>query len=885
MRAGTWLGILLLLAGRTAFASAPILFSQPAYESPVRGAPGDLLLLAGTGFSATNTVVYQQIADTTQPLTPPAQVPASSTTTSGIMNVVSSLDAPDSLTVSLPTSMQTDVSYAVWVVDDTGEWSNGILINDARPLWVTPDTVYTSAAMATLPRAIKIVGRNLQPAPGAVTQVQLCGPGCITLTAANDNDPTTAIETYVAKVDLPDSLPPGTYSVQVNRDGTSWTTLSGRNLTVRPDPTQPVTFAVGGFGCLPDDGADDTACIASAIAAAKANGGGVVTFGPGVWDMNYAGARTATGPVTNDGVLIPVGVDLQGSTDGTSTIRRGTSWNAAIPSFSLQGNNAIQDLTFSDANIYQATSTAAPPLRLGVKWSRATAYKKTDPATVSGITITRNTFAGPFIAVGDGGMPVDHLLITNNEFGAYATALSLIGDGGNFKQPFVVADSVIAYNTFEPGSYSNPSIGQGAIASQVGAGLRLDFSNNITDGTSTKYLYDPVNDAHGWRAGHFFAQRGNHETVLVSQNNATCTGDNAGDGEAITTDGSNFTVGLAAAQNATAATSNTVTLPGPLLLTQGGSTLPGAYFVGHWVAIVAGPGKGQVRKILSYPLDSSGQPVTPLTLTVYPAWDVVPQSTSTIVISRESWQFYIVDNFVDQRQPLCTKGNQNEPSGGRIGFYSQTADSVIEGNQQYDTSGINLGLKYSVTDSTAGTTVGMNLDAFVDVRQNTVTGEYDWASSCSWSGIQLTDGASPTPAAPPPVESYGISISHNTITHADGLHGGAIALTRGWYAGPSPGNWNLEDNTLVFANSINNVSGAASQAMTSGLPYTTSAYQKCSNVAAARIGINALDATMWRTVLSGNACNNVATNLSDAGTATVRAFQSIAASSCDVGPN
>jgi hypothetical protein len=249
---------------------------------------------------------------------------------------------------------------------------------------------------------------------------------------------------------------------------------------------------------------------------------------------------------------------------------------------------------------------------------------------------------------------------------------------------------------------------------------------------------------------------------------------------------------LAAAQNATTATGTTVTVPGPLLLAQGGTTLPGGYFVGFWAQIVAGPGKGQVRKIVSYPLDASGQPVTPVTPTVDPAWDVIPQSNSTLVISRESWQFYIVDNFVDnfvdQRQPLCTKGNQNEASGGRIGFYSQTADSAIEDNQQYDTSGINLGLKYSVTDTTAGTVVGLNLNTFVEVRANMVNGEYDRDSSCSWGGIELTDGASPTPDSPPPVESYGISISHNVVTHADGLNGGAIDLTRGWYAGPSPGN-------------------------------------------------------------------------------------------------
>jgi len=882
MSSGTRLGILLLLASPSAFATAPVIFSQSAYESPVRGAPGDLLMLAGSGFTSSDTIVYQQVTDTTQPLVPPDLVPYTATAASGTLTVVSTLDAPNSLTVSLPQAMQTDVSYAIWDLNANGEWSNGILINDARPMWITPDTAYSSATPATLPRELKIVGRNLQPAPGAVTQVQLSGPASYTLPAANDNDPATAVENYVAKVELPTDLPAGTYAIQVSRDGVSWVSLPNSSLTVLPDPVTPATFPIGRYGgCLPNDGVDDTACIVAAIAAAKANGGGAVVFNAGVWDMNYTGALSTRGPVTADGVLVPVGVDLQGSPTLTSTIRRGTGWSRTTPSFSLQGNNSVHDLTFTDLNVYTPTSSVPALLRLGVRWTAATAYSKTDPITSSGVTITRNHFAQPFIALGDSGMPIDHLIVTNNVFGAYYNSIALVGDGNNINQPFVVADSIIAHNTFAPGSYSNPSISQGPIASQVGAGLRLDFSGNTTDGTSTQYLYDPVNDAHGWRAGHFFAERGNLENVLVSQNTATCTGDNAGDGEAITTDGSTFTIGLATAQNATAATTNSVTLPGPLLLNQLNKTLPATYFVGHWVQVVAGPGTGQVRKIISYPLDSTGQPVAPVTLTVYPAWDVVPQSTSSLVISRETWQFYIVDNYVDQRQPLCTKGNQNQPAGGKIGFYAQTADSVIEGNQQYDTSGISLGMKYSVADSTLGTAAGFGLYSSVDVRSNTINGEYDWPSSCSWGGIQLTDGASPTPNYPPPIESYGVSISHNTITHADGLHGGAIALTRGWFAGPSPGTWNLEDNSLVFANTINNVSGAPSAAVTSGLPYTTSAYEKCANDASPRIGIHPIDATIWGTVMSNNSCTNVSTKLTDAGTSSVRVCPSAASSSCE----
>src|SRR5262249_4186862 len=51
------------------WAAPPVLYTQPAYESPVRGDPDDLLLLSGSGLSGADTVVYQAISN---PLSPPA---------------------------------------------------------------------------------------------------------------------------------------------------------------------------------------------------------------------------------------------------------------------------------------------------------------------------------------------------------------------------------------------------------------------------------------------------------------------------------------------------------------------------------------------------------------------------------------------------------------------------------------------------------------------------------------------------------------------------------------------------------------------------------------------------------------------------------------------
>jgi hypothetical protein len=124
-------------------------------------------------------------------------------------------------------------------------------------------------------------------------------------------------------------------------------------------------------------------------------------------------------------------------------------------------------------------------------------------------------------------------------------------------------------------------------------------------------------------------------------------------------------------------------------------------------------------------------------------------------------------------------------------------------------------------------------------------------------------------------------IAHNTINRADGLHGGAIALTRGWFGGPSPGTWDLEDSTLIFGNTITNVAGPASTLVSGPLAYTTSPYKVCSNDSVARMGIHPGDPTVWHTVSADNSCTNVTTGFVDTGTGTQRVCPSTATSSCE----
>ena len=872
IRAWIALGALFLCNIPFAAATPPTLFSQPTFESPVRADPGDLLLIPGDGLSATNTVIYQSLGDTTQPLVAPTSIPTTNTATSGVATVVSTLNVPHSLTVVLPPVMTTDQSYALWVVDSAGEWSNGIEINDARPVWFTPDFAYSTAQLASLPRYLKIVGRNLAPAPGATTQVRLTGPATYTLNAANDNDPATAIERYAAIVPLPMSMAVGTYNMQISRDGVSWMTVNGTNPTqfqVLPDPaTTQQTFDVSAAaygGCSGSDGNDATACIVAAVNAARAAGGGNVYFPPGTWHM---GNMNLPG-VVYYGVLVPLNVNLVGAGASSTTLVKDTTWGLPCPLFTVQGYNTVTGITFLDARNYTSQPGNRGIIELGIDPVNAQAYHAGDPTILSHVVITNDVFSMPDRAIQDsvGGMPIDHLYITFNTFGAFLTDIIIDSDTQ-------LADAVIAYNTFYPGSYVDTAGGQGPIATQLSAGHRLDFSDNVADGTATatQYLYNPTTDATGFRAAYFWSLMGNHEGVLISENTALCSGDKAGDGEAIAFDGASNLAVLPSMQPALTATANTVAVQGPLVTQSDGAAYPAGYFNGYWVTVAQGPGEGQTRRIVSY----SG--TSPITFTVAPAWDVPPQVTSQVTIEKQFWQVYIVDNYIDQRLSSgCTKANPDKPSGGSITVAGQTTHAVIEGNRQYDTSGIGIYTAYTVTDPNYSSVPNDQFHHFTEIRGNNISGEYDWLSYCSFSGIQIEYSAGPTAGYPPPPEGYGISISHNTVTQADGFQDGAITFSRGWYGGPAPDStgWDAVENALVFNNSISNITLPPPGAV------TPSPWISCAPNQSSRIGSHIEDGMAWHTVYAQNACSNNATNFLDGGTRSQRVCTGAPGNSCE----
>jgi hypothetical protein len=709
----------------------------------------------------------------------------------------------------------------LWVRTANREWSDAVRINDARPLWLSPAYVYSSNTVASLQRYLKIVGRNLQPADGSVTEVRLRGAVSLVLKAESAAVDSTALNHYVAAVSLPAKLPQGTYRVEVRRDGAAWVELAGQTLEVRRDPAEPPEFQVSEAaygGCRADDTPDDTPCVLRAVAAAEAAGGGTVVFGPGTWHLSE---RSMTQP---DGIVVPRGVNLRGA-GKLATILVQAADGTPLPAkttFTLLGRNIVQGFTFRDAHVYTTGNLTSSFLKLGLKRGEGVPATGSAPAAIEDVVITQNIFDRPHVAISNGGAPIRDLFVTYNEFGAYRIGIELAANGPMVNEKFTIEDSVIAYNLFKPGSYLAVDIGQGTMASEIGASRRVDFSNNTADGTATDRLYSD-DHARGWRAAFFWHMDNNHEMLLVSQNVATCTGDRDGDGEAISYDDNHNTFALAHPATVLGADMDSVTIAGPLVTKQNDRNIViDDYYAGHWVQVVEGPGQGQVRKIRFYRENAMDGTVR---FTVAPAWDVIPAPDKTrIGVGREYWQVYTVANTVDHRRPLCLKSNRTKPKGGAIAMWAQVADSAIEGNRQFDTDGIAFREHYNAEEpSCAVCDRDTSYVDFFEIRGNEIDGEYDWDDDCSSSGIFGSIAAGPSAHSPPPRLSIGLSISHNAINHADSRRGGAISLASTWFAGPPPYRWDLVESALIHHNSLQGFGEAPAKACGADQPHPRTA--------------------------------------------------------------
>lgn len=847
------LALLLFCWMKVATAAPAVLLRTPGYQSPVRGDPGDLLLIAGTGFEPTDRVVYSSDDARIHPTVIPTKVTASE----GLASVVKLGSPPYALTVQLPPVLERGRPYRLWVVNAAGEWSQPVSINDPRPSWFTPGSVFSTSDFAGLGRSFRVIGRNLRSRSDQPVRIRFTGRQTYVI-AAGIAVTGNALQEYVTEGVLPARLEPGLYSIAVSLDGRTWVSVPSQQLEVRPDlgPSERFDLSDAKFGgCRPDDGADDSGCLRQALEAARLAGGGTVVVPAGTWDIE---ARQLLGDEQQNGLRLARQVGLLGAGSKLSRIVRHDARSGRLPGalLTLMGANSVVGISFTDDAVYESLEQSRAMIQLGIRGPGE---------EVNDIVISANTFYHVGRAVADSSSPIRNLFVTRNEFGGYDNGLLLTGGGANPAHPFRIDDSVVRWNSFIPGSYLDISARQGTVATQLGASNRLDFSDNTADGTRTEALQNPK-DPPGWRAAFFWNLTNNQEQLLIAANRISCPGDKAGDGEALGLDGHGATFGFDSAPRIEAAGADWIRVRGRLLHEQFGHAVPADYYRDHWVFISEGTGIGQARRIERYTEDTAGETVT---LWISPAWDVLPRG-GRIALGRQYWQAYIVANEVDQSSPRCRKSNLTNARGGVIGLWTAASDSTVEGNQQTDTDGIEYGQGYAARTASCPTCIGS--ESFltgIEIRDNHIDGEYDWSSDCSWSGIRGYFVATPTPEAPPPVLGFGVLIAHNTISHADGQRGGAISIAHAGAAGPPPGTWPLVQNTLIFGNSISDQEGP--------LPRP-----QCRQNQHVRAGIRLEGPQNVRdTVLAGNRCERVTVRLEDAGVGTARSCPAPDGDSCE----
>jgi hypothetical protein len=822
---------------------------------PGFAAPGTQFTLSSPPDPKSDTkVVYQVLGSAAQPAPSPAVVPTSQTAQEGYLRVIGV--SPNGLKVVLPPVIDPGQAYAIWVANpdplnpSTFDWSLPVLINDARPMWLSPTWLYASADRPGIGRQLKVVGRNLDLGSGAEVCLSPQGTSFTDCASPLNVTPDSGAKRYAALVDssqFPQQLAPGNYDVYVRSDHQHWVKLEGQALEIRQDPDQheaiPVSDQAGSHcgGCQPNDGEDDTCCVVEALHAAT----DFVTAHPGAdIDLVFGDTSDCEGSHCNG-----LGWEVHKNVAPDEAPYFSTLWGFQVPAhvhlrseaagyparistdlyqlMGLLGNNVVRDLDFHEI--------MAPPTD-PVPWGRRMVSARGDD-----ITITGNVFDNPYFGITFADVvvtpptPQSNIVITGNEFWAYATDIS----GGLA----FLADSIIADNAFVPGaSVANDSIALGFTGSR-----RLDISRNKIDGRDQGHsgAYP------GFRAAMFFPRTvAGHEDLLISENDITCVGTKAGqDGEAIAFDANGNCAPFQSSEPVTsyavdpAQTSAQVEVSiqldangkggfarenysvSDVLWVHGGCGLTASSIgnlVGFWLQVDRGPGLGQSRKITAAQV--TGDTVQ---LTISPPMDVplVP-GDSEIILTKINYQNLVIGNTVDNSGcPGTTAHN-----AGMIGW-NGAADSVVEDNDLTESAGVFLDAEYADWFLAAENKCNLAVQwahYFHDIRHNSLSaspglGRIELFSQVQMAfsdmdcfasgglgyprGIPLSgdpntmDPAYTTPT--PQVLGFGVAVSHNTVTGSENGEPWvveAIAVDAGGLSALSPTPAYVD--TLFFGNAV-----------------------------------------------------------------------------------
>jgi hypothetical protein len=257
--------------------------------------PGELFTIYGEGMRGNGLQISLAEANGNSP---PAVPPAGAFSVTPV--VVDS--AGHFASAVLPTTREAG-TYHVWVKNPYG-WSKPILLNGARPQWLSEESIFAGLTL-------KLVGRNLDGREWGAkekTKVRLVKDGQTYEVQVKSVNP------FAITFTVSDDVPTGTYDVLASSDGHHWEKLAyseeyHQRLTVASPSPDPLGLGVAwvnklnwqrqvnvlDYGAVPNDGGDDTAAIQRAIDEVGAQSGGVVYLPNG--NYRFTGITLASGVV------------------------------------------------------------------------------------------------------------------------------------------------------------------------------------------------------------------------------------------------------------------------------------------------------------------------------------------------------------------------------------------------------------------------------------------------------------------------------------------------------------------------------------------------------------------------------------------------------------
>ena len=523
-----------------------------------------------------------------------------------------------------------------WVKNGDG-FSKPWLVRSAKAWWVHPDRARPGSV-------VRIFGRNLFPGRRRRNLVALkprSGGRMVVL----DKFAHVRHPVYESAVWLPPDLAPGPYDLYVhNRAGgpAGWSSPLSLHV-VRAVPSERKTIDARALGAKGDGMHDDTAALRRALASA-AKVGAVVLLGPGRYSI--------TGTLG-----VPDGVSLVGAGAGNTTIEvadarpmRGDFPDKAelqgyardwLPHLKGHGYPPMVWLRHK-STLADLTLRSGPGVGLGVLVARC-------PGVGEDIRIERCTFR---ILCATHNWPASvPILLAGNTERLVIRDCDLVGHGGIDTIATSHRHAYVGHNTVrcEPHGQYNNLMFRGLVNSVIENNVVRDGKRNFVAQLGHKLGKHEVPEGRQTVPSASF-----YHTILLGNMFTNSIPRRHNDGETMYEAGGAFWAGRAKQIDATR-----ITVDGKPFWTDMRDT---------YVLVLDGRGLGQYRRVVNHTANS---------LTVTPAWDVVPDRRSLLTVNG----FFAETLWID---------NTEEHTANWTGFWGNNVGHVIDGHILRDGAGIYL---------------------------------------------------------------------------------------------------------------------------------------------------------------------------------------------------